>query len=317
VKDLRAGATGSSAVGLANVGGTLYFTADDGVNGWSLWRTDGTDAGTTQFAGPVQGFGPVVLGTVGRDVYGQVGGFTLWKQTPADAVAPTVVGRSFDFQGGPHGVVLEFSEDVSASLAAADLVVTPIDGGATIAPAATALAYDPRNNAAALTFPGLAGGRLPDGNYRVTAAGGGVTDAAGNPLVAFTFDFFVLAGDANRDRVVNFDDLLTLAKNYNGAAKTYAEGDFDGNGTVNFDDLLVLAKNYNKVLPEPVTAPSASPTFGSAVAGATSEVLAGGNVAVFSTTPVDKPAAKPRPTPPYKPAGASATSKKPALTRQI
>ena len=41
---------------------------------------------------------------------------------------------------------------------------------------------------------------LPDGAYSVQVT---VTDAAGNPTAA-RHDFFVLAGDANRDRTVRF-----------------------------------------------------------------------------------------------------------------
>lgn len=59
---------------------------------------------------------------------------------------------------------------------------------------------------------------------------------------------FTPRGDANLDGVVNFDDLLTLAKNYNKVDVSYAQGDFDYSGNVNFDDLLLLAKNYNLVL---------------------------------------------------------------------
>ncbi len=56
-----------------------------------------------------------------------------------------------------------------------------------------------------------------------------------------------IAGDANVDLIVNFDDLLSLAQNYNpaGSGKVWGEGDFDYNGVVNFDDLLGLAQNYN------------------------------------------------------------------------
>jgi ELWxxDGT repeat protein len=40
--------TGDAApTDLVNVGGTLYFTADDGVNGRQLWKSNGTVAGTT------------------------------------------------------------------------------------------------------------------------------------------------------------------------------------------------------------------------------------------------------------------------------
>jgi hypothetical protein len=72
-----------------------------------------------------------------------------------------------------------------------------------------------------------------------------------------------LAGDANHDDLVNFDDLLLLAKNYNKVNATWSQGDFSGDGLVNFDDLLILAKNYNRTLlsppPEVATAPATAP----------------------------------------------------------
>jgi ELWxxDGT repeat protein len=51
VKDVRAGTAsgmsgGSSSTSLANVGGTLFFSANDGTTGTELWKTDGTAAGT-------------------------------------------------------------------------------------------------------------------------------------------------------------------------------------------------------------------------------------------------------------------------------
>jgi CubicO group peptidase (beta-lactamase class C family) len=57
-----------------------------------------------------------------------------------------------------------------------------------------------------------------------------------------------LAGDANRDNAVNFDDLLLLAANYNGTGKLWSQGDFTADGRCNFDDLLLLASNYNMSL---------------------------------------------------------------------
>jgi hypothetical protein len=79
------------------------------------------------------------------------------------------------------------------------------------------------------------------------------------------------AGDATLDGLVNFDDLLQLAKNYN-ASPTYSEwyrGDFNYDGHVNFDDLLILAKNYNGVMPDaPWSLASPAPTFPADLAAA-------------------------------------------------
>ena len=46
VLDIRPGGLGSNPDNLTNVGGTLYFSADDGINGRELWKSDGTAAGT-------------------------------------------------------------------------------------------------------------------------------------------------------------------------------------------------------------------------------------------------------------------------------
>ena len=40
------GSYGSNPQYLTNVGGTLFFTANDGINGTELWKSDGTAAGT-------------------------------------------------------------------------------------------------------------------------------------------------------------------------------------------------------------------------------------------------------------------------------
>ncbi len=53
-----------------------------------------------------------------------------------------------------------------------------------------------------------------------------------------------LPGDANRDRTVNFDDLLTLAQNYGATSAVWDNGDFNSDGVVGFDDLLTLAQRY-------------------------------------------------------------------------
>lgn len=46
VKEIRPGNEGSFPLEMTNVDGTLFFSANDGVNGRQLWKSDGSEAGT-------------------------------------------------------------------------------------------------------------------------------------------------------------------------------------------------------------------------------------------------------------------------------
>ncbi len=53
VKDIYPGSKKSAAPEkMIPVGTHLYFTANDGVNGISLWKSDGTTGGTVRLTGP-------------------------------------------------------------------------------------------------------------------------------------------------------------------------------------------------------------------------------------------------------------------------
>jgi hypothetical protein len=206
---------------------------------------------------------------------------------------PGVVGTRFEYQVAPHAVKIFFNRNVSGSLGLEDVSIVNLTTGQVVFP--TSFRYDPiaenktLNETATFTFAGV----LPDGNYRVTLNKAGISDGQGRPLAGRNaFGFFVLAGDANGDRTVNFADLLALAKNYNGTGKRWADGDFNGDGTVNFADLLALAKAYNRTLAPPGPAPAIVASAPS-TATARREVLAaepGTSKAVFSTMAVTRPA---------------------------
>jgi ELWxxDGT repeat protein len=46
VKDIVPGTNGSDPLNLIAFNGQLFFTANDGVNGVELWKSDGTPEGT-------------------------------------------------------------------------------------------------------------------------------------------------------------------------------------------------------------------------------------------------------------------------------
>jgi MYXO-CTERM domain-containing protein len=85
-----------------------------------------------------------------------------------------------------------------------------------------------------------------------------------------------LAGDATLDGVVDFNDLVKLAQNYNTTVSTttgswWFNGDFTYDGIVDFNDLVSLAQNYNgTALPTPV--PGAADDFANDLARAFASV---------------------------------------------
>jgi hypothetical protein len=166
--------------------------------------------------------------------------------------APTIGAAQFPYLLAPHRISIPFSEPVGSSLSLSDITVQNLTTATTVNP--VSLSYDAATNTATFFFAGL----LPDGNYRATIAAANVTDLAGNPMSSdFSFDFFVLAGDADRDRDVDVNDLGILATNWQQSPRTFAQGDFDYSGTVNVNDLGILATNWQRNLPQP-SAPGAA-----------------------------------------------------------
>jgi ELWxxDGT repeat protein len=275
--------------------GRLFFTADDGGSGMEMWSSDGTAAGT----GIIQELHPGTYSSVSDwfiahdgEVYApgndSVSGFELWRY--ADTWAPVVTRHGFATTTGPTAVTATLNEDATVDLSR--LVLANRSTGQPVPGTAFAVTYDAATRTLRVRLSSAAGTHLADGDYRLTLPAGSVVDRAGNATPAdVTVDFFVLAGDANRDRTVNFSDLLTLAKNYNQAGKAWADGDFTGDGLVNFSDLLILAKAYNKSLaaaPAPVIAPA---VLASATAKTTSVLRDEATTKpVFSTTRVATPA---------------------------
>jgi hypothetical protein len=162
------------------------------------------------------------------------------------AVPPEVTAVTFDYR---NHLSVTFSRDVLASLDAGDLSVTPAGGGEALTPASVAWDADART----ATFEFAT--NFARGDYHATLLASDVADAGGlHPTADGVLDFFAVPGDINRDRAVDFNDLVILAQNYNTSGKTYAQGDLTGDGDVDFNDLVLVAQSYNTALP-PVPPP--------------------------------------------------------------
>jgi hypothetical protein len=136
---------------------------------------------------------------------------------------------------------------VQASFASTDVEVIDLATNLPVDNAQLAFVYDAAIEGFKVTFPGLSGRVLSDGNYRLRVLAGNLTDAAGNPLDQdLNFDFFVLAADANRDRVVNLLDFNILARNFGKADQLFSQGDFNYDGTVNLQDFNLLAGRFGR-----------------------------------------------------------------------
>src|SRR5207248_5079404 len=127
--------------------------------------------------------------------------------------------------------------------------VTNTTTSTTLTSGQMSLVYNSGNNTATLTFPGFAGGILPDGNYHTVITGSGVTDQAGNPIASNpTLDFFVLTGDATHSRTGDTVDFNALATNFGLTGKNFAQGNFNYDNTVDTIDFNLLASKFSSTL---------------------------------------------------------------------
>lgn len=178
-----------------------------------------------------------------------------------DVEAPRVASRAFEFEAGQRAR-FALTEPLASAPTAADVELRDTATNALVPASAYAVSYDAATNTLALSST-----TLPDGDYRATLKSANLRDAAGLALDGdgdflqggdATLDFFVLAGDANRDRAVTFADLSIVASNYGQAGRTFSQGnfDYDAAGAVGFSDLSVLAARYGTALPAARPAPA-------------------------------------------------------------
>lgn len=188
-----------------------------------------------------------------------MGAFEL--QAPLAAISGT-----YSYQSWPQRLSMSFNrnEVLPSSLSGGDLVLMNLTTGQRLDSAViTTASY--ANTRATWTLNTI----LPDGNYTATLPAGSILDLSGNPTTtSFTYSFFVLGGDANRDRRVDIMDLSALASNWQ-KSSLFTSGNFNGDRIVDSADLAILAANWQTVLSAVPEAAPASTMLGTRPASRT------------------------------------------------
>jgi hypothetical protein len=184
----------------------------------------------------VEGDETIVISISSDPTYdiGNPSGTTLLIRDDDITGGPSVTDRQFLYETAPQRVTFRFNQDVRTSIGANDFSVTGPSG-----PVSFGFSHDNVTNTSTLSFAGI----LADG----------ITNSSGQAMSADdVLPFFVLAGDANRDRVVDISDLAILATNWQQPGRTFSQGDFTYDGIVDISDLAILATNWQKSQPAAV-----------------------------------------------------------------
>lgn len=161
-----------------------------------------------------------------------------------DTIAPSLISANYD-RNISQDVIISFDDVVAGSISTGDLTLTNTTTSAVVPGAVSNIVVAGGGLVATIEFGSL----LANGRYTLSMPASAATDIAGNAITsALSLNFVQLAGDANNDATVNFDDLLVLAQNYGASSVGFSNGDFNYDGVVGFDDLLLLAQNYNVTL---------------------------------------------------------------------
>jgi ELWxxDGT repeat protein len=213
VKDIRPGSyTSSDPENLTAVGNTLFFTADNGVNGEELWKSDGTEAGTILVGDIRPGSSssdPRNLTAVGSTLFFQadngVNGRELWAvSTPAIPILAIAATNANQTEGNSGSKAFTFTVTRSVNTTGTNNVNWAVTGSGS-------------NPANASDF---AGSVLPSGT---------VSFAPGESSKVITVN---VQGDTTVELNENFT--VTLSNATNGATITTATA----TGTIQNDDFI-------------------------------------------------------------------------------
>jgi len=237
VKDINPGTAWSQPTSLSAIGTNLFFFAKDGVNGFELWKSDGTAAGTVLVKDIQPGSGPFatvnqplvnINGTAFFFDNDLVNGFELWK-SDGTAVGTMLVK---DITPGATGTPLDGLVNVNGTLffrANTDLWSSDGTAAGTVLVSSAAFFPTQLTNVNGVLFCVANGGKLWKSN------GGG----AGTVQVKN-----INGGAAGIKNMTNVNGILffTADDGINGVELWKSNGTAAG---------TVMVKNINPVVPNP------------------------------------------------------------------
>ena len=220
--------------------------ADEGQNLLGILNVHTDAAGNAQFDAVLPAF--IGAGELVRATATGPDGSTS-EFSPAIG-EPIILRAEFLFET-EYAVRVYFNEDVSQTLQADDLMIEPFSPPDSVT-------FDHTNNSALFRFGYL----LSDDDYQATILADSVRDTDNKPLFGdFQFDFFVMAGDANRDRKINIADFLRIDRGSARGLTGFGNGDFDQSGEIDGADYFIIDQAYLDFIsrnPSP-SSPSSSP----------------------------------------------------------
>lgn len=243
------------------VGGKLAFEAGT-RDELALWLSDGTPERTSPITGLqlFQPFSRLRVADIADDIIfiaadDGIRGNELWsidwQNPPVPQIAEIAINGAKHDRHRLQSISARFTHDVSASLTFDSLSLVNVVSGAVITVDGS-VEWEPEQ----LTATWFLSDDLGPGKYRLSVDSDVIQNATGEYLDgnhdfvggddhSLEFDVY-LAGDANLDGAVKFDDFLLFSKNFGKQVERSAEGDFDGDGKVGFADFLLLSKNFGK-----------------------------------------------------------------------
>jgi ELWxxDGT repeat protein len=218
---------------LGHASGVLYLKIITAAHGREVWRTDGTVAGTRLLADLAPGaahawpssfvnVGDVALFAAESPEVGE----EIWRI--ADDEPPVLTSVRYDYNAASPTLILSFNEPIGDTFSLQDLLIVNLSTGTPVQLSAANAWHHQATGRIVIDARDPAGNGWVDGTYRVTIPEGSVGDGSGNVLASAAHgEFFILAGDANRDRRVDFSDLLLLSQHYGRSGMTFAQGNLD------------------------------------------------------------------------------------------